>query len=222
MFQGFNNSTIEYFKALSLENSRASYKRNETLYLEGVKNPLEEMYIELYDYFGGIDPELVGNRRRCISSAYNDARFCKDAPIKEYFYLKFKLDRPDKKNAPGFFFDAAIEDYRYGLNIYNMDARGMEKIREHILNNKYYAEEMIERFNESGLLLLQGEKFKKTNYPDAGDILQGWLERKRISFYHEESMNESFFSRKMLEDMIAAYDSVKDVYEFIKESLINS
>ena len=81
------------------------------------------MYYELYNYFGKLDSDLLSNKRRCLSSAYNDARFSKDAPIKEYFYLRFKLATINKKNAPGFFFDASLTGYRFGLNIYHSDAR---------------------------------------------------------------------------------------------------
>ena len=91
MFQGFNESTIMYYKAIHKENSKKVYQDNEQLYLEGVKFPLDELYFELYNYFNGIDRDLLSNRRRCVSSAYNDARFCCETPIKEYFYIRFKL-----------------------------------------------------------------------------------------------------------------------------------
>ena len=51
MFQGFNESTVKYFEAIRKENSRSNYKANESLYLEGVKEPLEELYYELFNYF---------------------------------------------------------------------------------------------------------------------------------------------------------------------------
>ena len=65
----------------------------------------------------------------------------------------------NKKNALGFFFDASLDGYKYGLNIYNPDANGMNKIREYILDNKHYAKRVIEDFNEACLLEIQGEKY---------------------------------------------------------------
>ncbi len=171
MFQGFNESTIMYYKAIHKENSKKVYQDNEQLYLEGVKFPLDELYFELYNYFNGIDRDLLSNRRRCVSSAYNDARFCCETPIKEYFYIRFKLNRMNKKNALGFFFDASLDGYKYGLNIYNPDANGMNKIREYILDNKHYAKRVIEDFNEACLLEIQGENIKR-------NIIQ-----KKILFY---------------------------------------
>ncbi len=156
MFEGFNESTIGYYQAISRNNCKNTHQENQVLYLEGVKYPLEELYYELYSYFSKIDGDLLSSKRRCISSAYNDARFCNDTPIKEYFYIRFKLDTVSKKNALGFFFDASLTGYKFGLNIYNSDARGMEKIRDYILDNKHYTTEMIEKFNKSGLLEVRG------------------------------------------------------------------
>lgn len=219
MFQGFNSSTLKYYEAIRKENCKNTHKENEALYLEGVKYPLEEMYFELYHYFSGFDSDLLSNKRRCISPAYNDARFCLEAPIKEYFYIRFKLDTPDKKNALGFFLDASLDGYKYGLNIYNLDGRGMGKIRDGILDNKYLAKEIIGKFHAAGLLEIQGEKYKRMCYPQEDTILQEWLERKKIFFVHEECIGDIFYGRKLLEQMLAAFDSAKDVYFMLKELL---
>ena len=219
MFQGFNESTIRYYKAIHKENCKKVYQDNEHLYLEGVRFPLDELYFELYNYFNGVDRDLLGNRRRCISSVYNDARFCCGTPIKEYFYIRFKLNKMNKKNALGFFFDASLDGYKYGLNIYNPDASGMNKIREYILDNKHFAKKVIEAFNETGLLEIQGEKYKKAHYPNEDIVLQEWLERKKISFTHEENLSAVFYTREILDYIFSAFDSVNEAYFMLKEAL---
>ena len=50
-------------------------------------------------------------------------------------------------------------------------------------------------------------------------ILQEWLERRRISFVHEDELSDVFFGRDMLECMLAGFDSVQDVYFMLKEAL---
>ena len=47
MFQGFNESTIMYYKAIHKVNSKKEYQDNEQLYLEGVNFTLDEQYFEL-------------------------------------------------------------------------------------------------------------------------------------------------------------------------------
>lgn len=219
MFQGFNESTIMYYKLIHRENCKKVYQDNEQLYLEGVKIPLDELYFELYNYFNSVDRNLLSSKRRCVSSAYNDARFCCGTPIKEYFYIRFKLNSTNKKNALGFFFDASLDGYKYGLNIYNQDAGGMNKIREYILDNTHYAKKVIEDFNEAGLLEIHGEKYKKACYPKEDIVLQEWLERKRISCIHEENLSAVFYEREILNYIFSAFDSVRKVYFMLKEAL---
>lgn len=219
MFEGFNESTTEYYEVIRKDNCKAAHQENERLYLEGVKYPLEELYYELYSYFSKIDSDLLSSKRRCISSAYNDARFCRDTPIKEYFYIRFKLYKANKKNALGFFFDASLTGYKYGLNIYNSDAGGMERIRDYILDNKHFAKEVIEKFHKTGLLEVRGEKYKRAYYPEEDAVLQDWLDRKRISFVHEGELSSVFFERDMLELILAAFSSAQDVYFMLKEAL---
>ena len=219
MFRGFNTSTIEYYKAINRENSKKAYNENAALYLEGIKYPLEELYMELYNFFGERDGDLLSNKRRCISSAYNDTRFSRETPIKEYFYIRFKLDRTDKKNMLGFFFDASLDGYKYGLNIYHPNARGMETIREYILDNKRFASEVIEKFSRLNLLELRGEKYKTPSYTNENTLLQEWLERKRLSFVHAEPLNPCFYEREILERICLAFDSAMDVYFMLKEAL---
>ncbi|MDE6516356.1 MAG: DUF2461 domain-containing protein [Acetatifactor sp.] len=220
MFQGFNESTIRYYEAIRKENSKEVHNENKQEFLVGVKYPLEDLYFELFNYFSRIDSDLLSDKRRCISSAYNDARFCREAPIKEYFYIRFKLNGADKKNALGFFFDASLDGYKYGLNIYNMDAGGMGRIRDYMLTHRHLAMDVAQKFHESGLLEMQGEKYKRANYMEENTVLQEWLDRRRISFIHEEILNSHFFKRDILECILAAYDSAKDVYFMIKDALL--
>lgn len=219
MFQGFNESTIMYYKLIRRENSKKVYQNDEQLYHEGVKIPLDELYFEWFNYFSSVDRDLLSSKRRCVSSAYNDARFCRGTPIKEYFYIRFKLNGTNKKNALGFFFDASLDGYKYGLNIYNPDAGGMNKIREYILDNKHYAKKVIEKFNKAGLLEIHGEKYKKSCYPKEDIILQEWLERKKISCMHEEILSAAFYERAILNHIFSAFDSVREIYFMLKEAL---
>ena len=219
MFQGFNNSTIEYFQAIQKENSKNIFLENSAHYLDGVKYPLEELYYELYSYFSRLDTDLLNSKRRCISSAYNDARFCSGSPMKEYFYIRFKLNRADKKNEPGFFFDASLYGYKFGLNIYHLNAGGMEKIRRYLLCNKRSATRIIEEFNRADLLKVCGEKYVKNCYQNEDRTLQEWLNCKSLSYIHEESLNHKFYDREILNTVLLAFDSTKNVYKMLKEAL---
>lgn len=75
------------------------------LFNEGIKEPLEQLYYELSNFIMSYDPDLTTEKRRCISSPYNDARFCTGKPIKEYFYIRFRISQSlqNKNNILGLF-----------------------------------------------------------------------------------------------------------------------
>ena len=93
-------------------------KENMDLFNEGIKEPLEQLYYELSNFIMSYDPDLTTEKRRCISSPYNDARFCTGKPIKEYFYIRFRISQSlqNKNNILGLFFDASKSRYKYGIN----------------------------------------------------------------------------------------------------------
>ena len=220
MFQGFNQSIIDYFLAVGQSNSRETFRKEEALYTEGIKQPLEELYCELAAFFSDYDQDLQRKKRSCISSAYNDARFCRGEPVKEYFYLRFRLNRTDRKNIPGFYLDASLTNFRYGLQIYELNAEGMEHIRRSLLADKKQAQKLIQSFCKNNTMEISGKKYKAAHYPEESALLRDWLERRRISFFHEEQMNQTFFERKLLDNMTVSFQGMKEIYLFLKNALI--
>ena len=89
----------------------------------------------------------------------------------------------------------------------------MNRIRDYILNHKHAARGVIEAFNGTGLLEMQGEKYQRASYPKEDIVLREWLERK------EENLNAAFYKREMLDKIFSAFDSVNEVYFMLKEAL---
>lgn len=219
MFQGFNDATLQYFNLIGERNNKETFKENESLYLKGIKYPLEDLYYELSDYFYRMDSDLAVNKRRCISSPYNDARFCHDRPIKDYIYVRFKVCRQDKNNVVGFFFDASKTCYRYGVHIYKLNAEGMSRIRNQLLQDKKRAEKVIRQFDQQDIVELAGVKYKKEYFADESETLRKWLDMRTISFVHEEKMNERFWQRELIDDLMQVYGSMEEIYFLLKEAL---
>ncbi len=139
--------------------------------------------------------------------------------MKEYIYLRFKVALSRQDNLIGFFFDASKMFFKYGLNIYNLNSRGMEKIRQEILNNKRAANRLIKQFENNSSLQLVGQSYVKENYLEENKTIRKWLNMKTISFHHKEEINPLFFKRKLLENMLEAYAEIKDIYFFLKKAL---
>ena len=77
------------------------------------------------------------------------------------------------------------------------------------MDNKHFPNKLIEAFNNTSLLEIQCEKYKKAYYPDEDIVLQKWLERKRIYFY----------KREILDYIFCAFDSINEVYFMLNEAL---
>ncbi len=54
---------------------------------------------------------------------------------------------------------------------------------------------------------------------DENAVLQKWLERKRVSFVHEDELSSVFYGRDILNRILTAFDNVQDVYFMLKEVL---
>lgn len=109
--------------------------------------------------------------------------------------------------------------YRYGLQLYHQNARGMEQIRQKLLREKRRAGRMIRDFERKQPMELRGIMLKRAYAPEEKPVLQKWLNMRTISFSREASVGPEFMDRKLLENMLGAYDDMQEIYFFLKEAL---
>lgn len=219
MFQGFNEATIKYWEEMECDNSRENFKGQQDLYQAGIKLPLEELYYDLLKYFEKLDCTFNLRKNCCISSPYNDARFCGDRPMKEYVYVRFRLLKSRKENVAGFFFDASREDFRYGINIYHMNAKGMGQIRGELLQDEEKSIDLINHITRKNLLEVSGDCLKRSYYPDREEPLKSWLDKRNIQFSHEEPISEIFFRRDLLEQMLTTFEESMELFRLLNRAL---
>lgn len=221
MFEGFNSFTIQYFTELERNNSKIFFRENMDLFNEGIKEPLEQLYYELSNFIMSYDPDLTTEKRRCISSPYNDARFCTGKPIKEYFYIRFRISQSlqNKNNILGLFFDASKSRYKYGINIYNLNTHGMSLVRNAILDDRNKAEKLIRRTNKIEGMQVYGTEYLKDHYLEESDVLKTWLNKKNICFMHCADINNIFFDRQLYNIIVNDFIKLKGVYFFLKKAL---
>lgn len=219
MFQGFNEDTMRYFRGIGEENSRASFRKYAEQYENGVKTPLYELYYELSNFIKRLDDDIVCREGRCMSSPYNDARFCQNAPIKEYMYLRFKLLKGEKENVPGFFFDASEQRVRYGLRIYDLNGAGMEKLRCALLADRRKSAALLEALKRNAQIAVVGDFYKRDHYEKEPPELKEILNRKRVEFICENPVTPLFFERELLQEITVCWESLSDMYGLLKRAL---
>lgn len=220
MFQGFTDQTLAYFLQITLDNSRARFETLREDYNIHVKTPLKALHDELSPILLGIDGGICVKPARCVSGAYNDARFSRSEPIKTYMYLHFLAETGRETDVPGFFFDASYNDYRYGLQLYHPTSAGMTRLRDAVQFKSREFSRLAESLERSGSFTLDGEFYKKDRFPDAPPELKNWLNRKRWWLSRTKRPDADFFSPALVQTVSEGFLALGALYHFMKEGLL--
>ncbi|MDR1306197.1 MAG: DUF2461 domain-containing protein [Treponema sp.] len=216
MFNGFDKGTFNFFRNITINNNKRYFNDHKNEYDRFIKQPLIQLYNELNNVMVKIDKQIEFRLQRCISSPYTDARFNRDRPIKEYIYLRYKLYKNEKRDIPGFFFDAGIDIIRFGFQVYNITSAGMEKIRKGLLHDVSGSNKLIMRLNKKGIKQYDCAVFKRDHYPDIEDPLKRALDSKDIKFYKYVSDRKIFLTPGLKNEIEDTFIELKDVYNRIK------
>jgi uncharacterized protein (DUF2461 family) len=221
MFHGFTEKTLEYFLSICLDNSKSNFESLRALYQEHVKTPLYALYEELLPVIQGIGQTVCVKRSRCVSGAFNDARFSSSDPVKAYMYLHFCAETSRDNDIPGFFMDASHDGYRYGLQIYHRTTQGMTRLRDYALVNERRFSGIIRDIKDRDEFLLEGESYKKERYLSVNEPVKGWLNRKSWWLGRTCPPDDAFFSPALVKYLGEGYQSLQLLYGFMCEGLMN-
>ena len=217
-FDGFTQHALDYFIAIRFDNSKSNFELNRRNYLEHVKAPLCELHAELAPVMLAIDPAICVRRGRCVSGAFNDARFSRADPVKEYMYLHFCAEKNDlSDDVPGFFMDASHDGYRCGLQIYHHTAGGMKTLRDAALTDPEKFRAAIGGIGKS--FNLEGEDYKTDRRPDAPPDLKPWLNKKSWWVGRARPIDAAFRSPGLVRELAEGFKTLAPLYVFIVKSL---
>ncbi len=218
-FNGFTEKTIEYFLNISFDNTKTNFEANRSLFNEHVKAPLRALYESLVPVMLEIDPDICSRAARCISGAYNDARYARANPIKTYMYLHFCEGTPRETDVPGFFMDASFNAYRYGLQIYHRTTQGMTKLRDAALKDEKRFLKIIRNIEAGGEYTLTGEDYKKDRFPAAAPPVKTWLNKKSWWVGKTCPPDGVFFTHGLTEQLTQGFKALKELYYFMNGAL---
>lgn len=217
MFNGFNKKTVSVLDSLKFNNSKSYYNNIKEEYAENITKPLKLLNEELIGVLGEIDGDLILNTRYCISSPFSDARFNKSRPLKEYVYLRYRVNPQKSCNVLGYFFDASPEEMKYGLKVYKASHRGICDIGDLLL---WENTELLNALEGRGYSLAMGgaseheERFEKIN------LEKEWVSRNEFMLYKRSKIEDVFFKRELFEKIKWDFFELSDVYFILKEALI--
>ena len=220
MFNGFSREAADYFLSVKFDNSKKNFENLKDVYKSQIKNPLLQLHAELTPVVLKIDGGICVRPGRCVSGAYNDARFSKNNPIKEYMYLHFCAETGNNENVPGFFMDASHDGYRYGLMIYRSTPAGMRMIRNAAYEKRAEFIKIINGINKNKSIVLDGENYKTDHFPDAALELKEWLNKKHWRAAVNHPVDEIFLSDKLPREIESVFNTLAPMYKFILRLLM--
>jgi uncharacterized protein (TIGR02453 family) len=216
MFNGFTKKTLVFFNEIKHNNSKLYFNEHRNEYNLYVKEPLIQLFNRLIEPLTEFDSQIEHRLQKCMSSPYADARFCREKPIKEYMYLRFKLARDRETDIPGFYFDASAGLIRYGIKIYNTTSNGMQKIRDYIMNNRRPFQRAVQKIENLPEITIGGNPFKKDHYPAIDEPLKKWLNFRDINLFCTLRDYDLFFKADLAGIIAETFDCLKPLFRIIK------
>lgn len=217
-FNGFSQRTLDFLKNLRVNNNKAWFEAHRGEYQEYLLKPLQNLSADLTEFMLTIDPHfeirpVVG---KTISRIYRDTRFSKDkSPFRDTMWLTFKRPNNDWKDAPAYFFEISPESYRYGMGFYSVGKETMDRLREMIKNKSKEFIKVVSLYSKQKVFVVEGEKYKRILNGNIPEEFQDWYQMRNLYLVCNRRIDDSLFSRKLLNDLISGFGLISPLYHFL-------
>lgn len=217
-FDGFPKEFVSFLSSLQFSNTTKLLNENKPAYKRLITEPLTLLFNELTQTALSVSDTIITKPSKCVSAMYNDMRFSRDTPLKEYMYIRFREPSGDK-DILGLYFDMGCDYYSYGIRIYKQTSAGLGRIRENAIKNRRIFTRELKKLNETGMTII-GDKYVKDHYPEINDeTIKDFLNRKNFYIGRDCPINESVYNGKLKNEIEEAFIQLKGIYVIIKESL---
>jgi len=217
-FSGFPAGFSDFLFSLQLNNTIELLPENKITYRRLISEPLLLLHQSLTPTALSVSETLLTRPSKCISTMYSDMRFSRATPLKGYMYIRFR-EPHGEKDILGLYFDMGCDYYSCGLRIYKQTSAGMERIREHALENSRLYIQELENLHQLGITLF-GEAFAKDRCPEVGnELLKGLLNRRNFYAGRNCPINEAVYNGRLLSEISDAYHGVEGLYSLLKNAL---
>lgn len=217
-FNGFSQKTLDFLKNLKANNNKAWFEARRGEYQEYLLNPLQDLVVDLTEFMLTIDPhfEIRSVVGKTISRIYRDIRFSKDkSPFRDTMWITFKKPNNDWKDAPAYFFEISSESYRYGMGFYSAGKETMDRFREMIKNKSKEFIKVVSLYSKQKVFVVEGEKYKRILNDNIPEEFQDWYQRKNLYLVCNRRIDDSLFSKKLLNDLISDFGLITPFYHYL-------
>ena len=212
MFQGFDDTTVDFLWGIRLNNERPWFESHKQDYLEHLYQPMKALGDELYDH---VAPQLKGEPlMRKVSRIYRDARRLHgQGPYKDHLWFCIRTGDEDWTGRPTFYFEIAPDYYSYGMGFWAPKASLMEAYRKGIDEKPEELARLVRRFNRQEHFVLVGPEYARSR-GEVSALLRPWYQKKSVNLQHELPPDERIFSPELARDMIEGFEALMPFYKY--------
>lgn len=221
----FLPESLEFLAENHFRGSKAWFGEHKEEYRKYVLDPLVELSNDLAPAVEKIDSQLITAAKSSVSRIYRDMRFSKSgSPYRDMMWISFRRDKQSFPCWPEFYVVVSPQEFFYGCGHYCAKSETMTELRKLVASGHKTFENARQILQNKKDLVLEGDVYKKSRYPDYSEVLRNWLDRKTVCFsYHPEM--EELFSCNLAEKISKAFIEMKPLYDLLilaEEKAINN
>jgi uncharacterized protein (TIGR02453 family) len=215
MFEGFSKETLEFLSNLKVNNNKAWFEDNKKNYQKYLLTPFQELATDLSPFMLSINQDFGIDTKKIISRIYRDIRFSKNkSPYRYNMWMTFKRIYQDWKTEPSYFFEIFPDFYHYGMGFYKIPGESMNELRRQIIEKDEKFMQINSLYKKQKIFMIAGEKYKRTLDNSLSDSIKEWYQRKSIFFVCKKDIDNNFFSKNLLNDLMHDFKLIAPIYDY--------
>ena len=213
MFQGFDDTTVDFMWGIRFNNERTWFEAHKDVYLTQFYQPMRELSAELYDFIREkrSDYGLISK----VTRIYRDARRLHGrGPYKEGLW--FSVEQPSEQWTahPTLWFELSPDGWYCGMGYYMPKPLTMAKLRARIDRDPKTMEALTRRLNGQQELTLETEDYKRPRAAAPSPLLEPWYKMKSFSILHQDKLTEELFSREIVDHLKRDFEFLLPYYDY--------
>lgn len=215
----FSKEALDFLMENKLRDSKEWFREHRKDYDRLVLDPMRQLVLELQPGVWKLDDSLIAEPKvgRSISRIYRDTRFTKDkSTFRDVCWCVFLREKKLYQGPPAFYFEFSPRFVRWGCGYYRASPRDMDTLRGLILRQDpdfYKADKAV---GKNGYFLLEGDRYKRSKFPQAQGREKLWLDQKNVAVAHTCSPEEAeiLFSPQLAQKLEKDFKKLQPVYDF--------
>lgn len=216
-FEGFCKEAIAFLVENRLQNSKPWFEEHRKRYETLVLQPFRALVEALAPTMLEIDPMFTVDPKvgRTISRIFRDVRFARDGFLfRDEMWIAFMRNKRCWEGQPGFYFSIGPDGWMYGYGYYQATPAAMDAMRQMILREEPTFIQAEQALRSQSQLLMHGDRYKRSRFPDQPPERCEWLDRRSVSFDAASTDFEAISSPALVAFLADAFRAMAPLHAF--------